>query len=97
MRTIILAVAMASAIAAAGQDTPAWWPPPLSPDSAIHGATYIYERPLASFNHPDDGRPQALIAVRCPRTGLYWRVLVEGHLMQCVRPGDTLTSEPPTP
>lgn len=97
MRTTILALLLACSVQASAQDTPSWWPPPLRLDSIAPGDEFLYERPLANFNHPHTGRPQALIAVRCARTGLYWRVLVEGHLMQCVRPGDTLTSEPPTP
>lgn len=90
MRTVILAVAIACSAHASAQDTPSWWPPPLRLDSIAPGDEFRYERPLANFNHPHTGRPMALIAIRCIRSGAWWRALISDEDWRRGAVGDTL-------
>ena len=97
MRTTITILLLALALSCSAQDTPAWWPPPIEADSVRMGDTFIYGRPLANFNDPRDGAPTVLIAVRCERTGKWWRVLMRQEDYLCGTVGDTLTVSIPIP
>lgn len=90
MRTTILALLLACSVQASAQDTPSWWPPPLRLDSIAPGDEFLYERPLANFNHPHTGRPMALIAIRCIRSGAWWRAMVSDDEWRRGSVGDTL-------
>jgi len=93
MKTILAILFAASFAACSAQDTPSWWPPPLDADSVPAGRALIYERPLASFNHPDDGRPRTIVALRDAVTGRWWRVVARHEEAARALPGDTVTIE----
>lgn len=62
----------------------------MNPDSVRAGDSFIYERPLAQFNDPLSGSPTVLVAVRCARSGMWWRVPMRHESYLCGSAGDTL-------
>lgn len=97
MKTILLALLLLACAPCLAQDTPEWWPPPLPADSVRPDDRYIYERPLANFNHPLTGAPTMLIAVRCARSGQWWRVPMPQEYASHGAVGDTLIQFPLIP
>lgn len=97
MKTPMLAMLLLACAPCLAQDTPEWWPPPLPADSVRPDDRYIYERPLANFNHPLTGAPTVLVAVRCARSGQWWRVLLLQADASRGTVGDTLLAAPLMP
>lgn len=93
MKTILAILFAASAAACTAQDTPSWWPPALHRDSVHQCAPLIYDRPLASFNHPISRAPMVLVALRDPATGQWWRTLAHAREVAAALPGDTVTMQ----
>lgn len=97
MKTALIAILLLACLAGQAQTTPEWWPPPLVSDSVRPDDCYIYERPLANFNHPLTGAPTVLVAVRCARSGQWWRVLLLQADASRGTVGDTLLAAPLMP
>lgn len=90
MKTLLASLLLAMAAPALAQDTPAWWPPPLVLDSVPPGHVLIYERPLAQYNDPANGRAIALVALRDPINGAWWRAIARHEDVSGALPGDTV-------
>lgn len=90
MKATIASALIALSGLCSAQDTPDWWPPSLVADSVRAGDSFIYERPLAQFNDPLSGSPTALVAVRCVRSGMWWRVPMRHESYLCGSAGDTM-------
>lgn len=80
METARIAAAISlsfAALGARGQDTPRWWPEPLTQQAADTAQSIVYERPLAQYNDPLTGQAKQVAAVKCLPSGLYYRAVVD--------------------